>query len=380
MVQVDILLKELPRKYDISINNTHVHDVIVGDRRQSHDIYIYNLVDRQGIYGDELDPLIFHLTESTIECLLDVSLLESALLYRYDDRLINSMDDYPVFVLEHGGGYNYFSLKESSIGLRETVYANLKEQITKLKSDVDIALVETMDIEPNNMTLSTSGDITNIAVLKAPELSAKLQNQIIADMSKVCEIMLNASGIHWFDGYIYEYDDTLLSAMDLTYPKMSLVSTCGNAYMKFSFDIEGNDIGLSSIIPDFVSTVNLKDAIRNTMQLETDAEFEYKVVCSCNPISASLEESEISLKVITHLSSSRMSAELTDWIAQNVRTATALGVISESNLETSITEEMEAYYGLGRYDSQYLYYWDNYTISNMSAEIINKSQTGSVDM
>ena len=126
MVQVDILLKELPRKYDISINNTHVHDVIVGDRRQSHDIYIYNLVDRQGIYGDELDPLIFHLTESTIECLLDVSLLESALLYRYDDRLINSMDDYPVFVLEHGGGYNYFSLKESSIGLRETVYANLK--------------------------------------------------------------------------------------------------------------------------------------------------------------------------------------------------------------------------------------------------------------
>ena len=86
------------------------YDIVLNKPRQSYDIYIYNLVNRQSVYGDELDPLIFHLTESTVDCLLDVSLLESALLYRYDDRTLGSLDRFPVSVLGYGGGYNYFSL------------------------------------------------------------------------------------------------------------------------------------------------------------------------------------------------------------------------------------------------------------------------------
>lgn len=379
MIQVDILLRQLPEEYDIVVNNKHTYDIILNDRYQSHDVYIYNLTDRQGIYGDELDPLIFRLTESTVDCLLDVSLLETALLHGYDNRLINNLDNYPLYVLEHGGGYNYFALKSNNVGMRNTAYVGLQEHIARLTTNVDMALVELMDAERNNMSLSTSGEITNIASIKTPELSARLTNQITDDMSTICELLLNASGIHWFDGYLYNYDGMLLSDMDLTYPKMSLVSMCGKVYMKFSFELEKDTMSLSSSIPDFITTINFKDTIRNNLHLNASTALSYQVICSCNPISMHLDNTEVSVKVTAMLSPTEINYTLTDWIRQDIRTQVAIDATSQSKLITSVTEDMEAYYGLGRYDNRYLYYWDDYTIGDMSAEIVNQT-SGSVDM
>lgn len=379
MIQVDILLRQLPEEYDIVVSNKHTYDIILNDRYQSHDVYIYNLTDRQGIYGDELDPLIFRLTESTVDCLLDVSLLETALLHGYDNRLINNLDNYPLYVLEHGGGYNYFALKSNNVGMRNTAYVGLQEHIARLTTNVDMALVELMDAERNNMSLSTSGEITNIASIKTPELSARLTNQITDDMSTICELLLNASGIHWFDGYLYNYDGMLLSDMDLTYPKMSLVSMCGKVYMKFSFELEKDTMSLSSSIPDFITTINLKDTIRNNLHLNASTALSYQVICSCNPISMHLDNTEVSVKVTAMLSPTEINYTLTDWIRQDIRTQVAIDATSQSKLITSVTEDMEAYYGLGRYDNRYLYYWDDYTIGDMSAEIVNRT-SGSVDI
>lgn len=379
MIQVDILLRQLPEEYDIVVGNKHTYDIILNDRYQSHDVYIYNLIDRQSIYGDELDPLIFRLTESTVDCLLDVSLLETALLHGYDNRLINNLDNYPLYVLEHGGGYNYFTLKTNNVSVRNTACVGLQEHIARLTSNVDMALAEVMDAEQNNMSLSTSGEITNIASIKTPELSARLTNQITDDMSTICELLLNASGVHWFDGYLYNYDGMLLSDMDLTYPKMSLVSMCGKVYMKFSFELEKDTMSLGSSIPDFITTINLKDTIRNNLRLNANAALSYQVICSCNPISSQLNSTEVSVKVTAILSPTEINYTLTDWIRQDIRTQVAIDATSQSKLITSVTEDMEAYYGLGRYDNRYLYYWDDYTISDMSAEIVNQA-SGSVDM
>lgn len=379
MIQVDILLRQLPEEYDIVVSNKHTYDIILNDRYQSHDVYIYNLTDRQGIYGDELDPLIFRLTESTVDCLLDVSLLETALLHGYDNRLINNLDNYPLYVLEHGGGYNYFALKSNNVGMRNTAYVGLQEHIARLTTNVDMALVELMDAERNNMSLSTSGEITNIASIKTPELSARLTNQITDDMSTICELLLNASGIHWFDGYLYNYDGMLLSDMDLTYPKMSLVSMCGKVYMKFSFELEKDTMSLSSSIPDFITTINFKDTIRNNLHLNASTALSYQIICSCNPISMHLDNTEVSIKVTAMLSPTEINYTLTDWIRQDIRTQVAIDATSQSKLITSVTEDMEAYYGLGRYDNRYLYYWDDYTIGDMSAEIVNQT-SGSVDI
>lgn len=379
MIQVDILLRQLPEEYDIVVSNKHTYDIILNDRYQSHDVYIYNLTDRQGIYGDELDPLIFRLTESTVDCLLDVSLLETALLHGYDNRLINNLDNYPLYVLEHGGGYNYFALKSNNVGMRNTAYVGLQEHIARLTTNVDMALVELMDAERNNMSLSTSGEITNIASIKTPELSARLTNQITDDMSTICELLLNASGIHWFDGYLYNYDGMLLSDMDLTYPKMSLVSMCGKVYMKFSFELEKDTMSLSSSIPDFITTINFKDTIRNNLHLNASTALSYQIICSCNPISMHLDNTEVSIKVTAMLSPTEINYTLTDWIRQDIRTQVAIDATSQSKLITSVTEDMEAYYGLGRYDNRYLYYWDDYTIGDMSAEIVNRT-SGSVDI
>ena len=379
MIQVDILLRQLPEEYDIVVCNKHTYDIILNDRYQSHDVYIYNLTDRQGIYGDELDPLIFRLTENTIDCLLDVSLLETALLHGYDNRLINNLDNYPLYVLEHGGGYNYFALKTNNVSVRNTACVGLQEHIARLTSNVDMALVEVMGAEQNNMSLSTSGEITNIASIKTPELSTRLTNQITDDISTVCELLLNASGVHWFDGYLYNYDGMLLSDMDLTYPKMSLVSMCGKVYMKFSFGLEKDTMSLGSSIPDFITTINLKDTIRNNLHLNANAALSYQVICSCNPISSHLNSTEVSVKITAILSPTEINYTPTDWIRQDIRTQVAIDATSQSKLITSVTEDIEAYYGLGRYDNRYLYYWDDYTISNMSAEIVNQAG-GSVDM
>ena len=356
MTQVDILLGGLPKEYDIIVNNTKSFDVICKDKHGDYDVYIYDLTDRQGIYGDELDPLIFRLTESEAECLIDINML---------------IDE----------DYSNLSLKGSNLNINKQIYTSLKENITRLKTIADVSLVKSAELEENVFRLLTSAGVTNIASVKPQSLSARLTNQITSNMSKVVEILLNASGVHWFDGYLYEYDDRLLSEMDLTYPKMSLVTSCGKIYTKFSFSLEKNTICINSDIPDFTAYTNIKDVIRNDLHLKTDVDFEYQIVCSCNPLLFSLEESDnIPMSVITYISPIGVISELSDWIVESVHTESAIDVVSASRLSIAITDEMEAYYGLGRYDNRYLYQWDDYTIYDMGAEIVNRSQSGSVDM
>ena len=355
MTQIDILLGGLPKEYDIVVDNSHICDVVCSEKYHSYDVIIHNLVDRQGIYGDELDPLIFRLTESTAECFIDTSLLIDK---------------------EH----NDLRLISSDVDVRKKIYTSLKKQLLKMKSSVDMALIKTADIEQNTLRLLISGEITNESVIKPENLFARFTNQIVNDISKVVELMLNASGVHWFDGYLYEYDDMLLSEMDLTFPKMSLVTSCGNMYMKFSFDIKKCITRLNADISDLTGYINLKDTIRNNLHLTSDPVFNYEIICSCNPLSSVLSETEIKLNIISNITPEGISYILTDWITQDVRTEAAIGVSSVNKLKTSITDEMEAYYGLGRYDNRYLYQWDDYTVYDMGAEIVNRTQSGSVDV
>lgn len=373
MTQVDILLRQLPESYDITVGHKCSYDIVLNKPRQSYDIYIYNLVNRQSVYGDELDPLIFHLTESTVDCLLDVSLLESALLYHYDDRTLGSLDRFPVSVLGYGGGYNYFSLKGNNISLRKTMYTALEKQISRLISNADAALIETVGVKSADLKLSATGDITTDTAIETSELSARLSTQITSSISKVCEIILNTCGVHWFDGYLYEYDNMLLSDMYISLPKMSLMTSCGKVYMKFSFDIQENTMSLSSSTTEFITTINLKDTIRSVMHLDADASFSYQIICSCKPISAALSTEEISLNIQVYIVPSVMNEKLSDEIRQDIHTQSALGIASQDKLKTSIADDLEAHHGFGYYDKQYLYYWDNYTLEDMGAEITNRT-------
>ncbi|MDO4562219.1 MAG: hypothetical protein Q4C12_00135 [Clostridia bacterium] len=310
---------------------------------------------------------------------VDVSLLETALTHGYDDKLLRDIDHYPLFVLDHGGGYNYFSLKESTTNIRKTIYASLQEQSMSLVFSAGMALVETMGLEEHNMTLSVSGDITRIMTLTTPNLSAKLKNQIKANMTNLCELIMNATGVHWLDGYLHEYDDRLLSDMYVTYPNMSLVSMCDKVYMKFSFEPEGHNMSLDGSAPDFVTTSIIKDAVRSVMQLDSGTSFEYEVVIGCNPMDTSLNSSEVSLNVIAYMYPEAIETSFSNRTVRDIHTKSALAVTSQSRLNTSVTEEIEMYYGLGHFDRNYLYYWDTYTIEDMSAEITVRSQGGSVD-
>lgn len=381
MTQIDILLNGRPTDYSIKIDNKQSYDVYLDKDYTANDVYIYNLLDMQDIYGDELDPVIFRLTESAVECLLNVNLLETALLHRYDDRLIGSIDEYPMFVLDKGGGYNYFALRQNSFGLKQSVYEKLEEQVMRLASNIDIALSETIGMEHNNLVLSTSGDITNITSLNTPNLSAKLTHQITANMSKVCELMLNVCGVHWYDGYLYEYDDMLLSDMYVACPKISLETLCERVYVKFSFEIEKQLTHLSNSISDFVATINLKNVIRNNLRLIVDTNFSYQVICSCVSDIFYIEEPDISVSIISPIHPKDSVAKIDNWTNQDIRTATALGVVSQTKLNTfMVIDEMETYYGLGHYDTRYLYEWDNHTIHSMSAKTANTLQSNSVDM
>lgn len=381
MAQFDILLNKHPQDYTINISDKQSYNVYLDKKSQSYDVYIYNLTSRQSIYGDELDPIIFRLTENDVECLLNIGLLDSALLHRYDDRLVNSLDMYPMSVLDKGGGYNYFALKQDSFELRQSVYAKLEEQIMRLASNVNMALSEIINTECNSITLSTSGDITKITALNTPSLSAKLAHQITSDMSKVCELMLNVCGVHWYDGYLYEYDDMLLSDMYISYPKMSLETLCDKMYMKFSFDIKKQFICLSNGISDFIATVNLKDMIRNNLELTASTNFFYQIICSCSTDIFSIKEPKISIGIVSRINPEDSSAKIDTNTTKDIRTEAILGVVSQTKLNTfMVADEMEAYYGLGYYDNRYLYQWDNHTIHSMSAKVSTTSQNSSVDM
>lgn len=380
MTQVDIMLRHLPESYDITVGHKHSYDVFLNKEKQSHDIYIYNLVNKQSIYGDELDPLIFCLTENEIECLLDVSLIETALLHQYDDRLLDGLDRFPLSVLGHGGGYNYFSLTQSKLALKKTMYATLQKHIAHLSTNAEVSLAESVGITKSKLKLTTSGEITNTVTATTEKIPAQLITQIHSSISKVCEIILNTCGLHWFDGYLYEYDDMPLSDMYMSLPKMSLIASEGKIYMKFSFDIRNNVAKLQNNIENFVTTVNLKDTIRSIMHLTADASFSYRIICSCKSISAALGTEDISLDMQVYITPPAINENLSDEIRQDIHTQSALGVTSQDKLTTSIDDDLEAHYGFGYYDRQYLYYWDDYTLEDMGAEIINKASSVSVDM
>jgi len=356
LAQIDILLGGLPKEYDIVVDKNNSFDIVLDERYHSYDVYIYNLTDRQGIYGDELDPLIFRLTQNEVDCLIDVNLLSDK-------------------------NYSYLALNGSKVEVDKKMLVALREQILKLKSNVDMALVKTADVEPNELKLLTSGEVTNTTRLNTAKLSARLTDRITANMSKVVELLLNTSGTHWFDGYLYEYDDWLLSDMDLIYPKLSLVTTCGKVYMKFTFDIGEHDLHITSEIADFVSNVDIKNVVRNTLQLSDDADFSYQIICSCKQNIFALKNPEISISISSLIYPKQSLAKLSNQTLKEMEVAAGLGVVSQTILTTfMVADEMEAYYGLGHYDNRYLYQWDNHTIHNMGAAVVTTPQSGSVDM
>lgn len=371
MTQVDILLRQLPQVLDVCIDREGSYDVIINDGATTGNVYIYDLVDRQSIYGDELKPLIFHLSENTVDCLLNVSLLETALLYRYDDMLLSEIDRSQLFVLDHGGGYNYFSLKENSVGISKTIYTDLQRHVMSLASGLEMDVAHSLGAERNNMTLTTSnGELINTTTIKAPALSTKLANHITADMSSICEIILNERGVHWLNGYLYEYDDMTLSEMNTDYPKMSLVTLCDELYVKISFELERNVFSLGSSKVDVLQGVKIDDAIRADMCLSADAEFTYHVVCSCDTIGASLDASDVSVQIIAVIPPEPVTTGLVNEVIQDAHIQSTIGVTSQSSLGTSITDDLELFHGLGEFDNELLSYWDEYTIAEMAAMIV----------
>jgi hypothetical protein len=93
MKQMEVVLRQRPSDYVIQVGKSKVYDVTVPGSPPSIELKIENLFDKQGIYGDELLPLIFHLTENKVECLLNVSLLAGAFLYSYDDNYLFELEN-----------------------------------------------------------------------------------------------------------------------------------------------------------------------------------------------------------------------------------------------------------------------------------------------
>jgi len=370
MKQMEVLLRQRPSEYVIQVGKSKSYDVTIPGAPPSIELVIENLLDRQGIYGDELLPLIFHLTESQIECLLNVSLLAGAFLYSYDDYLIDELDDVTLEEMDSLSSYNSFSLSQSKVQVGTTSVITPSNAAIELATQMAVMLKKYISASSSVMHLSTTAGVTDISVFSPTSNHMSLIDSIVERLISQVFIVLTERGIHWFDGLLSDYDDWTLGEMENYSPKMSLVENNGDVYMQFWLSPGDFDMSISSQIGDFLSSITAAPT-PTTMHITSSSVTEYQESFLVMSSSASSNTFALVEKVLGVIMESFPASDSFDLSFGNETTqgaliTTLLSVSDSAAMKTLMTDGIGMDYGLEFYDDDLLTAWDDWTLENMA--------------
>lgn len=365
MEQIEITLRQRPSDYVIQVGSDNSYEIVIPETHHDIDLTIWNLADRLGIYGDELLPLIFHLTEDEIEVFLNVSLLDASFLHSLDSFLIREIDPKTLATLGKSG-VDEFALIQSVIPILETTYVNPQSAEIELVTSVGTTLNISADLDTATIPLKSSINMTDQTMISLNRSTMSLITQVVEDIRRQVFLVLTQRGIHWFDGMLHAYDDMYLSEMDSYYPKMSLVQSQGSVYMRFSFSTESFDMELQSEINDFLSNVAVfvQQAVMHLNSGTTTV---------TNNASADLEQIVMGLQnnmqIVVPFSvcgTTAISTTFRNWMSQGTRLTTACYADNYMPISTLMNDDIELWHGLDFYDDDLLMTWDDWTLYDMA--------------
>jgi len=390
MKQMEVVLRQRPSDYVIQVGKSKVYDVTVPGNPLSIELKIENLFDKQGIYGDELLPLIFHLTENKVECLLNVSLLAGAFLYSYDDNYLFELENVTLEEMDSLSSYNTMSLAQSEVHVATTSSVTPISANIELATQMAVALRSYISSSSSVMHLSISTDVTDISIVTPISNHMSLIDSIVEKLINQVFIVLTERGIHWLDGLLFDYDDLTLGEMENYLPKMSLVQTHGDVYMQFWLSPGDFDMSLSSQIADFISIIS-PEPEQNSMSLSSSktgvyqealvrlgmkvAEYDDLTLSEMDDVllqslygymSSSLIENVLGVIIESFPATNSFDLSFNNQITQDVNLSAVFTVNNPLSLGTTMSDVIDLFYGLELYDDDLLTAWDSWTLEDMA--------------
>lgn len=390
MKQMEVVLRQRPQEYVVQVGKSKEYDVTIQGSPPEIKLVIENLLDKQGIYGDELLPLIFHLTGSEAECLLNVSLLAGAFLHSYDDYRLSELDNITLEEMDSLSSYNSFALSQSEATLSASSIVYPSDITIPLETQMAATLRKYLSSDTAVMRLSATAGLTDISVVSPTENHMSLLDSIVDMLVSRVYLVLTKRGIHWFDGLLADYDDLTLGEMEDYSPKMSLVQSNGSVYMRFRLTPGDFGMSFSSQIGDFLSGITAEPE-QSSMSM-TSSETEVLQVSDISMglkvsdydsltlgdmddrlmqsldgyLSFALIESTLGVIMESFTESDSFDSELSDWTAENVSLEASLDVNGPIGVQTEMSDGIELTYGLELYDDDFLSTWDDWTLEAMA--------------
>ncbi len=390
MKQMEVVLRQRPSDYVIQVGKSKVYDVTVPGSSPSIELKIENLFDKQGIYGDELLPLIFHLTENKVECLLNVSLLAGAFLYSYDDNYLFELENVTLEEMDSLSSYNTMSLAQSEVHVATTSSVTPISANIELVTQMAVALRSYISSSSSVMHLSISTDVTDISIVTPISNHMSLIDSIVEKLINQVFIVLTERGIHWLDGLLFDYDDLTLGEMENYLPKMSLVQNHGDVYMQFWLSPIDFDMSLSSQIADFISNIS-PEPEQNSMSLSSSktgvyqealvrlgmkvAEYDDLTLSEMDDallqslygyMSSSLIENALGVIIESFPETNSFDLSFNNQITQDVNLSAVFTVNNPLSLSTTMSDVIDLFHGLELYDDDLLTAWDSWTLEDMA--------------
>ncbi len=390
MKQMEVVLRQRPHEYVIQVGKSKEYDVTIPSSPPEIELIIANLLDKQEIYGDELLPLIFHLTGNDVVCLLNVSLLAGAFLYSYDNYRLYELDNLTLEEMDSLSSYNSIALSQSETTLGATSVVSASDINLSLATQMAATLRKYLSSETSVMRLSATAGVTDISVAAPTANHMSLLDSIVNRLANQVYIVLTERGVHWFDGLLADYDNWTLGEMEDYSPKMSLVQSNGNVYMQFKLSPGDFDMSFSSQIGDFLSSITVKPE-QSTMSMtssETEVlqvsdiamglkvsdydnltlgEMDDRILQSLDGyLSYALIENTLGVIMESFPESGSFDFAFSNWTTENAVLDILLELNAPVGLQTEMTDGIELTYGLELYDDDLLATWDSWTLEAMA--------------
>ena len=369
MKQIDVLLRQRPFECVVTIAGAQSYDLILPSKTRVIDLTIDGLLDRQGIYGDELDPLIFHLSENEIECLLSLNLLANTFLYTLDNSLLRGLDDNTLETLENASSNNLLTLKQNAVSVFNTLSLGADSATLQLLSQVTATLEKTLSTRANDMRLAASVDLTSEKPLPVNGLNASLLTNIYSDLVNTVYLCFRERGVHWLNGLLSEYDPMTLDEIGRYTPKMSLVSREGNVYLRFTLPLTDSTMSLSGAEQDVTLHAVMRSG-RNSVALTADPIGVCNNTIVIQPhtlLTVQLVAPEQEVTSVPHVQPVDAEMELSCIMDQASGLTVMLSGVDAASLQCDITDDIELDHGMEFFDDELLMYWDDWLLEGMEA-------------
>jgi len=390
MKPMEVVLRQRPFNYVVQVGKSKVYDVTIPSNPPAIELVIENLTDRQGIYGDELQPLIFRLTESDIEILLNLSLLAGAFLYSYDDYLLSELDSVSLDEMDSLSSYNNISLSQSILSVGSTNTITPSSANIELATQMAVMLRKYISASSSVMHLSTTLGVTDVSIVSPTENHMALVDSIVQRLVNQIFIVLTERGIHWFDGLLSDYDDWTLGEMENYSPKMSLVQSSGDVYMRFTLSPGDFDMSLTSQISDFISDITAEPEQHNMSLISSEvgvyqealirlglkvADYDDLALGEMDDewlqeldgyLSHSLIENTLGVIIESFPEAGSFDLSFNNHVTQNAVLTPYLSANNDVHMQTMMNDGIELIYGLEFYDDDLLMSWDSWTLEDMA--------------